>query len=85
MLLRLLLEHVGVLQIAGNVGQEALQSQEFLPEIERLAWRMVSTLACMSPSSGNIAFGLPDIRSGLQCLRNPAGIPARNGVVKPMS
>ena len=37
MLLRLLLEHVGVLQIAGNVGQEALQSQEFLPEVERLA------------------------------------------------
>ena len=41
---------------------------------------MVSTLACMSPLSGNIAFGLPDICSGLQCLRNPASIPARNGV-----
>ena len=50
------------------------------PACRQMAWRMVSTLACMSPLSGNIAFGLPDIRSGLQCLRNPAGIPARNGV-----
>ena len=53
MLLRLLLEHVGVLQIAGDVGQEALQSQEFLPEIERLAvWRSLATVGL------NVGLGL---------------------------
>ena len=33
----LLLEHVGMLRVAGDVGQQAFEPQEFLPEVERLA------------------------------------------------